>query len=1019
MAFNVEELRQTLELNRNDIMHNHSLTNEYMVDDIMRELGYNKRRNKDVKRLTDKPIDWEVLSDGGSRIAVKVFALGDDFVESEVSEAMEYARKRRFSVFIVTNGETLNIYRYNKIKMEYTNVCSVSLMEEIEETKLEILQALSNDNLDLKVIDDFLSKKNISDENVINVIKDNTKTLASHIASLMGDSSQSVIDQCTSILDKLLSEKEIVVSDHEDVNVSEYVDTIDNLNKRIVELEEALENADKSNENENEDESEKVKALKDKVAELMSANAGLEEQVSSLSQTIESLEEAVKAEKTREENANGSTSGSASESNQDEIDAYREQIQEYAVKMAELQSENDTLKNELKSAEDKINDMAGTDKQKAIELLNVIEDNEELPRSYVAVINTELMQYEQLNTFVGRTLQKLYEIKSIEASQFIFNGDVFKLVQPSVRNDLIMNTKTYDIDISDIPEDEVLNKLRIVFSHFNDLVFECKKIGTIKQVEEDNLDDVEIQSEDVVDDTLEVSDDADFESEDFDDSVDETAVEIDEDNSDLEDMQITDSDEQSDEFDDDIQEFDTEPESVMNSTGVHLGKHPEIEEDSSFDEIEDDAVEVEDDAVEVEDNQEENDDFSDYEVENNMFNVDNFGTNTVSDENTMDAALVGATNIFGAEFNAETGELAELPESNIETVDSSNEIRALLCGQLAQIEMLLWNETPVNFLNIKYIGSSNITFDINSASNDIELDALLSKCIDSVIALAVSYGDDNIISKLRTTDLSQLNNNIKLLTSEYAGHTRINGTRYVIVGLTNIQNVATVLFDICNGLGIDMSDIFLYFDATTESQQLVDDWGYEEEAIQLREYTNYTYGNEFDSVAILKGNIFNNIMVTKNSLKAHMNVLGNTVAVKTNYTKRTTRNDEDFFLVIQDIMSEAAKNGVMPNVESVGNVIGEGYRLLSTDESHVAPEHETLSVLGTNVFVSKVAEWQKPLSIIKVHTTLLNNTSIAVKTNVNSQALDFYLNEFEAAEPSLSLAVLSFVRYINNNTKRQ
>ena len=90
MAFNINELKETLELNRSEILHNHSLTNEYMIDDIMRELGYNKRRNKDVKRLLDKPIDWEVLSTGSPRLAVKVFALGDSINDDELQESMNY-----------------------------------------------------------------------------------------------------------------------------------------------------------------------------------------------------------------------------------------------------------------------------------------------------------------------------------------------------------------------------------------------------------------------------------------------------------------------------------------------------------------------------------------------------------------------------------------------------------------------------------------------------------------------------------------------------------------------------------------------------------------------------------------------------------------------------------------------------------------------------------------------------------------------------------------------------------------
>ena len=203
MAFNSEELKETLELNRSEIMHNHSLTNEYMIDDIMRELGYNKRRNKDVKRLLDKPIDWEVLSTGSPRLAVKVFALGDAIDDAELQESMNYCKDKPFSIFIVTNGEAMTICRYNKVKREYTEVCDISLLEKLTDTKRSVLEAISNDGFNLEIIDNIVSERDISPEKVKEIMKNNLGMLASYVATWLGDSSNSKIEQCKVVIDGL------------------------------------------------------------------------------------------------------------------------------------------------------------------------------------------------------------------------------------------------------------------------------------------------------------------------------------------------------------------------------------------------------------------------------------------------------------------------------------------------------------------------------------------------------------------------------------------------------------------------------------------------------------------------------------------------------------------------------------------------------------------------------------------------------------------------------------------------
>lgn len=1010
MAFNIEELKETLELNRNEIMHNHSLTNEYMIDDIMRELGYNKRRNKDVKRLLDKPIDWEVLSTGSPRLAVKVFALGDPIDDAELQESMSYCKDKPFSIFIVTNGEAMTICRYNKVKREYTEVCDISLLEKLTDTKRSVLEAISNDGFNLEIIDNIVSERDISPEKVKEIMKNNLGMLASYVATWLGDSSNSKIEQCKVVIDSLFFSENNKEVNH--VDVTEYTTIIDELKKELEEARQASTEEVDITEYTN-----KITELQDKVAEYEAQIEELSKEPAESSSDSDFLQKTIDEltielnNKTNEIEAlnsqivelknSSSTISNVDSDIQNEIDTYREKIQELSNKVAESDELIVSLRAELKEANDNLQNMSGADKQKAIELLNVIEDSKELPRSYVAVINTELIQYDDLPTFVGRSLQKLYEIKNYEASQFIFNGDIFKLVQPAERNDLIMNNKAYDVRVEGIHEDEVLNKLRIVYSHFSDIIFECKKIGSLEVTEEetpeilvdthdeedslnggvallgtdeeDDTDEITVteDTEDEVKDNIEVDTQEDF-NDDF--SVSESNIfgNAEESFSDNDTFRVSldkydnESDSTDNVFGTDEQQFSEESftQEAFNENGFNEGT---FEEES----------------------------FSEGEFSSSFDNID-----TPSDETQLDDEI---------NFDGE-------PFANMQS-NNGTMLNAILCSQLLQVDELIWSDEYIEFNTIKYIGSSSINFNINMNCEAISNEQLFCKSLDAILALAISMGNINILSILRQTDLSQINNFIKLYTEEYAEYPRINGTKYVVAGIESVQQVASILADTCNTLGIDTSDIFLFFDASTPSQQLVDTWGYEEEAIQLREYTEMQVNDVADAIAVLKGGIFNNIIVTKNSLKAHKAIFKNTMAVRTNYLAKVINNESDFVDIIKAIITEASINGQYANINSIGNVIGEQYKLVSENPTETNDNSIKIDVNGREMYVSVVENWQMPLSIIKTHTALLANTSIAVKLSINSQALNFYLTDFEVAEPSLSLAVSSFCNYVKSCIK--
>lgn len=926
MTLNIEELRETLKINKSDMTDNRMLTNELIVDDIMVGLGYNKKRDTSVKRLYNSKVDWEVVTATGSRLAVKVYAPNEELLESEFNEAIEFCTSKRFSIFMTTNGESLDLYRFNKETIKYVNITKISIMNEISDSSYKVLKAISKEGFDLELIDKFITNKEVTIDEIKDCIRNNVSSV---VKVLYTGTNAEEARQYEEGLLKLISEDTVRVSNAEVPQNSEDIEKLEQKNKQYEE----------------------------DILELTNTVSKLTDKITEKNKEIEELKQS------KDTPANTSEKGELS---RDIEDKYREQIQKLSIDLSNATEEIGELKKKLEAAQAEIDGMSGMDRQRALDLLGVIEDNPELDRHYVGVIDTELIQFEDIHTFVGRSLQRLYELKNLTASQYIFNGDIFTLVQPATRNDLIMNNKAYDVEFNDEHEDETLNKLRVVFSHFDDIIFECKKIGTLRK---------EVKP---VEDHTKMSDTPEKELEDDIFDTEEDSLEIGETEDNIEDI-FEETEVTSDELEDNI--FDT------------IEEEPELEEitEIAFDEnIESDETEEE------------------IELENDIFKEDSFddGFDTGSDENDN----------WDIEENTENEELeiSGFDDDNLNIEDNtSNYEDSFLVGQLLDIDKLIWSDEPITFENIKYIGTNVVTFNINMYNDDMTNEQLLCKCVDAVLAIEAYNGNNSIVAQLKQKDFSLVNNFLKLYTEEYRGYPRINGTKYAIVGIESIQSVASVLLDICNEMGIDTSEIFIYFDTKTSSEFIKSNYSYPEDAVQLRELTQpESELEENNSIAIIKGDMFNNIVVTKNSLRIHKEVLGKSLAIKTKYLGKVLETKEDLVEVVTQMMLEATKISNNINIKSIGNVIGEDYKLLSENADEVGENALEVSYRGETIYLADIEDWQVVHSLIKIHTTLFNNAAIAIKSLVNLNAIKFYGEEFETPEPSMSLAVKSFVDYV-------
>lgn len=656
----------------------------------------------------------------------------------------------------------------------------------------------------------------------------------------------------------------------------------------------------------------------------------------------------------------------------DKVESYIEQIRDLNLKMSEKDKKIEELEEENKGLKEQINQLSGSDRKRAQEMLDLMDDNPESPRNYVAVVNSELLQNDNLHTFVGRVMQKLYGIKSLEASQYIFNGELFKLNSNAVRNDLRMNSKNYDIDFREgETEDEILNKLRVLMSNFSDVVFECKKIGSLHPTKREQAYGNESGSEG--NDFNESQQDFNSEDHDFDESSD---------NFEGDDSEVQDFEGNFGAFDSESQDFDE------NSEG--------FERDSEgFDENE--------------------------SAEGSGF-ANMTGFNTDNGDDGFEPGFNSETDSFGDFVSDKT---TEVPDENDEFTSGKQRKPVLLACQLSTVDELIWSDEEINFKSVKYITDDQMKL-VFSINNDGGNDNTLCKCINAMLAIEAHKKNKDIIKQVKLKNFSQVNSFIKLYTEQYKDCPRINGTKYAICGVSTVGNIGSALNDIGKALNINTSSMFIYFEAETDSYSILDNYQYDENYITPRENVNFVSGgNNTMKEVVLRGDMLSSIVITKNSLQVQKEILSDIVAVKTKYLGKVihssegpdgtlVNSNEDVAEVFSKMLMEARENGTNIDPKDICTVIGTGYKLMSYNENDVAPDHMEMSIEGEKIYISKLENWQMIESLVKVHTVLFNNTGIAIKIHTNVDAINFYGTQFCTAEPTLSLAVNSLVNYVTS-----
>jgi hypothetical protein len=910
MKINTSEIKSTLKECYADMKDDKVATNDYVVEDLLIALGYNKKRNKAVKRTYGEPVDWVIRVKNYS-MSIKVYAVGTEVDGIEVENVLKYSKVNKVDVVLVTNGEHLTVYKLSSEGHGYTYVQTIDLDADIDESGDEILYAISNNGFSTEVIDNILKSKNLTFEETVAIF-------------------------------------------------SSEQDSFKNWFKSIV----TAKNSSWGNS------TEAVELFADTV--------------------LSSLE------------------------SQDSREAkYREAEQKYTEYIAELRAELEEKKDKIAELSNKYNETlgqlnhySGYNKKYAIEMLDMLEKAEaKESRKYAAVINDDVIEVRKLHKFVGDILQKLYELEGFNAMSFLFDGNIFKITSMNCKNnDMIIRNQAYDILVDPSEEDEVLIKLKKIFRHFDDIVFDCRKIGNaaVRHNTDISDEDIEGTAAIITDDDNEIEEESSVET------INAENVEEHTEQSDEQEDQINEQDKQTEEQSDETDEqsdddYYDEEEDALTDDEVLDSLDEMLEEQS------DDSFDIDDNAVEAIGSESETITEDDAELLEQLKGLSEDDENETQDNYEIET-----------EGNADQGDIIE----GFDTIEEENTEDTLIVSVLHEASNLFSEyENELEFYNIAYLSSNDVAFDINSQVNEVSYDELLVKCVEALIAIEVySDKDSTAVIRIKQKRLDEISKFIKRYSPEYSDCPRVIGTNYIVCGINSAAELLYTLTQICQELNIDTSDKFIFMTVFTKSEFIISNYGCDYNTVQIRN-TDETYKaseEENTTTALIKGDMLNYVTMAQNALDVHKDIIKRVLCVKTRFTSIITDgNNYSYVDVIAEILKEAVKQNRVESFTNIMGVVGTHNKLLSEDESEVGDNAHEIDICGQTLYCADLEEWQIVVTIIRLYTKLFRDGSIVIKAQVDMDAINFYGSEFDTDNALDALAINSFSHYIAGHLSNQ
>lgn len=728
----------------------------------------------------------------------------------------------------------------------------------------------------------------------------------------------------------------------------------------------------------------------------------------------------------------GNSSNSIGEGSNSEVDVltdekemeYRNQIMTLTNQVASLQEQFETVNSENQKLKDTIDNMEGVELRKAKELLNFIEDGPDKERTYVAVINTELIQNSTLSAFVGNVLQHLSALKMQDAAPFIFNGDMFQIIRDKDSRDMVLNGVNYRIDLDGMSEGDVLNKLRVLFSNFSDIIFLCRTNGgaeaTYKEAQNPDSDPVPGLDDSGLGDTA-GSESGLYSTESDSYKSDNGDGQYNSDESYNDDSQYN-----SDEIDTSYGNEQYNPDEVDTS----YGGDNQYNQDEQFS-----SDEYDSDFSSQEQNYEQSNPENGYDSQvnqeyyddsgNQQGNFDSYGDdgNDQSYQNDDSVEFPEGDSSFD-DFGGENDESIDLDFGDDTQIDAGEDMvddENTVYFACVPIENIIYGDNGFrDLISLDYIMVGADTYDINASGEIGDNNSLFTRCIEGVLASNLKAGRTSIIKEIKQLDLTTVSDLFLPYTNNTAALPRIATTRYVVANVVTLTDVARGIAAVCSALNIDYTDIKLCMSVTVEDASKTDEmWFFDKNVIddQVQQFeSDMPLGMEPEIVpCLVRGNLYSSISVTTDSLTIHENIIRNVLAIKTKTITQAIAHPKDVADLLGEFIFEGMNNGRISNPESIGTLLGTHELIASDNPSRVSNGIEVSSLDNGAIYINgNMSEQQKLYAIIRVYTLVYRDANIVIKVSIDKNALEFYKNRFNTADPIFALSAQSYIEYMYN-----
>jgi hypothetical protein len=364
------------------------------------------------------------------------------------------------------------------------------------------------------------------------------------------------------------------------------------------------------------------------------------------------------------------------------------------------------------------------------------------------------------------------------------------------------------------------------------------------------------------------------------------------------------------------------------------------------------------------------------------------------------------------EDSEESGEVAEdLGEDSEESGEVEEKLEEdlgekLLAVQLLNADRIIWGENEIELKSIEYIGNETKAFKILGGDN---LKEAVNNCINAILCMKYD-SEKSVIREFKRVDLSSISTKIKPAVAGDSTITgKITGSMFYVDNVEKISEAVQLVNDFCASMIKGMDKIFIYLKVVDKNSKLKE-YYYDEEVLKYEELTEFECGEKDIKNAVVRGDVVNNTFTTLKLIEVIKDIFKGVIAVKTKDLAATI----DSYRSVSNLVTDLINGCETIDLSKCINVLGEERKFISDNSEEVGSNYVEIETKHGVYFLAVIDDWQLVFNMIDMYTVCYRNTAIAIKVDIDNEALKFYKEQFKTKEPLFDLAVRALVDYLDN-----